>query len=420
MFDTKKKSIKKRTRCRACGGASLSKFLDLGNSPLANSFLSSESEFANEAFFPLAVYFCNECSLVQLTDVVDPDVLFSNYLYVTGTSDTILSHNREYADAVIDLMKLGSRDLVLELASNNGNLLSCFKEKGIRTLGVEPAKNIAEIANRAGIETIVAFFNSTTASQISDIHGKAQAIVANNVLAHVDDPMDFLSGCKSLIDDEGLVVIEVPYLEEFVEFIEFDTVYHEHLCYFSITSLMRLFESVGLSIVRVDRVAVHGGSIRVYAGKIDKYPDHSLDAVAFFRREQELGLNSPETFVSFANKVGVLRERLRALLISLKDQGKTIAGYGAPAKGNTLLNYCSIGSEILDFVVDKNPLKVGLYTPGTHLHVKPVSAVFESQPDYLLILAWNFADEIMEQLVEYRSIGGRFIIPVPEPRIIEV
>lgn len=418
MFDTENKLIKKRTHCRACRGSDLKRFLDLEHSPLANSFLRSEAEFVNEAFFPLAVYFCNECSLVQLTDVVDPDVLFSNYLYVTGTSDTILSHNREYADTVIEFLKLGSSDLVIEIASNNGNLLGCFKDKGIQTLGVEPAKNIAEIAISEGIKTIVTFFNSTTASQISLAHGKAQVIVANNVLAHVDDPIDFLSGCKSLIDDEGLVVIEVPYLEEFLEFVEFDTVYHEHLCYFSITSLMRLFESVGLSIVRVDRVSVHGGSIRVYAGKKERYPVHSLDAADFVVREQELGLNLFETYLSFAERVRALRNNLRELLISLKNEGKTIAGYGAPAKGNTLLNYCNIGPEILDFVVDKSPLKIGLYTPGTHLQVRPVSAVLEFQPDYLLILAWNFADEIMDQLNGYKLNGGRFVIPVPEPRII--
>ncbi len=324
----------------------------------------------------------------------------------------------QYAETVVDFLGLFGEDLVIEVASNNGSLLGCFREHGVRTLGIEPAENIAAMANADGIETVNKFFNSATANEILSEHGSARAVIGNNVLAHVDDTQDFLKGCKSLLSDDGLVIIEVPYLKEFVDLVEFDTVYHEHLCYFSVTSLMRLCDAVGLSMVRVDRVPVHGGSIRMYAGKKEKYSSHAAAVIAMAEDERKTGLTAPETFENFAEKTRNTREKLCSLLESLKAEGKSIAAYGAPAKGNTLLNYCGIDTRLLDFAVDKNPLKVGLYTPGAHLPVLPVSAVLERQPDYLLILAWNFADEIIKQQSEFEARGGKFIIPIPEPRII--
>lgn len=409
-----------RATCRACSAGGMRQFLKLGPMPLANAFLRSSDELVNEAVFPLDVYFCEGCSLVQLADVVDPEVLFGNYIYVTGTANTIVSHNRQYAQTVVDFLGLADDDLVVEVASNNGSLLGCFRDLGVKTLGVEPARNIAAMANAAGIETVNSFFNSSTAREIRESYGAARAVIGNNVLAHVDETRDFLEGCRSLIDDDGLVIIEVPSLKEFVDKVEFDTVYHEHLCYFSVTSLMQLCEAVGLSIIRVDRVAVHGGSIRIYAGKTEKYPDHSFEVIATADDEAAAGLTAFETFERFAERTAETRENLRSLLNSLKAEGKAIAAYGAPAKGNTLLNYCGIDASLLDFTVDKNPLKVGLYTPGTHLPVLPVPTILQRRPDYLLILAWNFADEIISQQSEYAARGGKFIIPIPEPRIIEI
>ena len=419
MHDVLMKSYYKRTACRACGEEKLRPFIALGPTPLANSFLKSPAEFDSELFYPLDVYFCEECSLVQLTDVVDPRILFGNYIYVTGTANTIVSHNQQYAETVVDFLGLHGDDLVIEVASNNGRLLGCFRERGVRTLGIEPAENIAAMANADGIETVNKFFNSATANEILREYGSARAVIGNNVLAHVDDTQDFLKGCRALISDDGLVIIEVPYLVDFVELVEFDTVYHEHLCYFSVTSLMRLCDAVDLSIIRVDRVSIHGGSVRIYAGKKEKYLHHAAEVVEMAEKERNAELTAFDTFVRFAKKAQKTREQLRSLLNSLKAEGKSIAAYGAPAKGNTLLNYCGIDTALLDFVVDKNLLKVGLFTPGAHLPVLPVSAILERQPDYLLILAWNFADEIKRQQSEYKARGGKFIMPIPEPRIIE-
>lgn len=408
----------KRTTCRACGGAHLECFLALGPTPLANSFLKSPDEAASEMSFPLDLYFCHDCSLVQLLDVIDPEVLFRNYIYVTGTSDTIAAHNVKYAQTVVDFLNLGADDLVVEVASNDGSLLKCFKRHNVRTLGIEPATNIAEMARAEGIETIDQFFNSATAREVQKTHGPASAVIGNNVLAHVDETQDFLLGCKELLKDHGLVIIEVPYLRELLDRLEYDTVYHEHLCYFSVTTLLRLCEAVGLCLVRVDRVPIHGGSLRMYAGRRDHYQSHSAEVLAQAEEERKAGLTDFAQYQRFAAGVESNRQAIRELLEGLQSRGQTVAAYGAPAKGNTLLNYCGIDTGLVSYTVDKSPLKVGLYTPGMHLPVLPASALLERQPDYALILAWNFADEIMKQQAEYHQRGGRFIIPIPEPRIV--
>ncbi|HUI78100.1 MAG TPA: class I SAM-dependent methyltransferase [Bryobacteraceae bacterium] len=402
----------KRTCCRACGGERLTLFLELGPQPLANSFLASAGEFAGEAAYPLDVYFCETCSLVQLLDVIDPEVLFRDYIYVTGTSDTITRHNVDYARAVADLLQLGPGDLVVEAASNNGTLLQQFQALGVSALGVEPAANLAEVARQNGIETDTRFFNSDTARGLRESYGRAKAVIANNVLAHVDNTIDFLSGARYLLADGGMVIFEVPYLVEMLDRLEYDTVYHEHLCYFSVMALQKLCESAGLGIARIDRVPVHGGSLRVYAAA---QSGHAADAVAMAGEERRAGLDSIARYRKFAANVAASREMLQNLLCRLRTAGRSIAGYGAPAKGNTLLNYCGIDTSFLPFTVDKNERKVGLYTPGMHIPVRPVSALLEEQPDDVLILAWNYAGEIISQQQAYRARGGRFITPVPQP-----
>ncbi|MCC6316245.1 MAG: class I SAM-dependent methyltransferase [Gemmatimonadaceae bacterium] len=415
VHDEGRQLLTHRTTCRACGGATLHRFLELGNQPLANSFLRSADEAARERRFPLDVYFCTSCSLVQLADVIDPEVLFGDYIYVTGTSTTIAAHNRRYARAVVDELLLGHDDLVVEIASNDGSLLSCFRDLGVRILGVEPARNIASGANARGIPTDNRFFTREAGPALRATHGKARAVIGNNVLAHVDDTQGFLRGAADLIDTDGAVIVEVPYATEMLTGVEYDTVYHEHLCYFSVTALARLAELAGLGIVRVDDVPVHGGSVRVW------FRPGVPHAAAVERRlveEQENGLATLAAWEAFAQASAEQRRDLLALLRRLRSEGKRVVGYGAPAKGNTLLNYCGITPELLAYTVDRNPWKVGKLTPGVHLPVRPVETLIEEQPDYVLILAWNFAEEVMEQQAAYRAAGGQFIIPIPSPRII--
>jgi hypothetical protein len=402
----------KRTCCRACESDRLTMFLSLGPQPLANAFLSSLTEFAEEALYPLDVYFCESCSLVQLLDVIDPEVLFRDYIYVTGTSDTIASHNAAYARTVKDFLGLGEADLVVEAASNDGSLLKQFQALGVRTLGIEPARNIAAIAQQNGIDTHPVFLNSGTAQEVRTSYGKARAVIGNNVLAHVDHTIDFLKAARHLLDDEGMVIFEVPYLVELLDRLEYDTIYHEHLCYFSVIALQKLCENAGLGIARIDRVHVHGGSLRVYA---KPGAHHSSSATQLADMEKQAGLNSLFRYQKFAEDVQRSRTLLLKTLCTLLEQGQSIAGYGAPAKGNTLLNYCQIDTSVMPYTVDKNEFKVGKFTPGMHIPVRPVSVLQEEQPDNVLILAWNFAGEIMRQQQVYRAANGRFITPVPEP-----
>jgi hypothetical protein len=408
----------RRTACRACTGTGLVEILDLGMQPLANAFLRAESDFAAETRYPLNLHGCTACGLLQLVDVIDPEVLFRNYIYVTGTSETIAAHNRSYAGTVTALLGLRTGGLVVEAASNDGSLLACFQDLGVRVLGVEPAGNIAAMAVARGVPTENLFFDRAQGLRLREQHGPARAVIGNNVLAHVDDPGGFLAGAKSLLDAGGLAIVEVPYLGEMLERTEYDTIYHEHLCYFSITALLRLCEAAGLVVARIDHVPVHGGSLRVYAGRREDHAGHDAAVLQLAEAERGAGVTSMARWRRFAEAAGEQRAGLLALLERLRAGGKTVAGYGAPAKGNTLLNYCAIGPDILPFTVDRNPLKVGTWTPGTHIPVLGVDAVLERQPDYLLILAWNFAAEIMEQQTEYRRRGGSFILPIPSPRIV--
>jgi hypothetical protein len=405
------------TRCRACDGEDLHPVLDLGLQPLANALPSSPAEFAGEARYPLVLCHCPGCGLVQLVDVIDPEVLFGHYLYVTGTSTTIAEHNVRYAGAVQEHLALGPDDLVVEVASNDGSLLRCFQARGVRVLGVEPARNIAAIARAQGVPTESLFFDRAAGADLRTRIGPARVVIGNNVLAHVGDPVGFLAGAAALLGTDGRAIVEVPYLEEMLDRLEYDTIYHEHLCYFSVGALLTIAERAGLRVVRVDRVPVHGGSIRTWFAPEAAVPGHAPEVLAMVERERERGLADPARLARFAADVAANRRALRALLERLRSEGASVAGYGAPAKGNTLLNYCDIGTDLVAYTVDRSPLKQHRYTPGTHLPIHPPEVLLERRPDYVLILAWNFADEIMAQQAEYHRGGGRFILPVPVPTI---
>jgi len=406
-----------RSTCRCCGASRLTHVLSLGEVPLANSFLQSSQLSDPEPRFPLELYYCEECTLVQLIHVVHPEVLFSNYIYRSGTSSTLVEHNAELAASVVRYLQLKSTDLVVEVASNDGSLLKAFRPHGVRTLGVEPATNIAEIARSEGIETRNEFFDSACAERIVKESGPATVILANNVLAHVDESVDFLRGFARLLKPGGRVVVEAPYLRDMLERLEYDTIYHEHLCYFSVTALMRLFANAGLALDRVDRVTIHGGSLRVWARHAAEGP-HSESVRQMAEEERTIGISQLSACRKFAAGVEQNRTALLRLLGELQAQGKRIAGYGAPAKGNTLLCYCGVGTNFLPYTVDKSPLKVGMFTPGSRIPVAPFEKILEDQPDYVLILAWNFAPEIITSLKAYQERGGRFILPIPEPKIV--
>jgi hypothetical protein len=406
---------RRRTRCRACDGTALRGFLSLGPQPLANAFLSGEGDFGEERFFPLDVYCCDGCGLVQLLDVVDPEALFGHYLYASGVSETMVAHFRDYARSVTGRLSLSPADLVIEIASNDGSLLAQFAALGVRTLGVEPARNIAAMARARGIETVSRFFDQQVGRELAAAYGPARAVVANNVLAHVDDPRGFLAGCAELISDDGQVVVEVPYALDMLNRCEYDTIYHEHLCYFAVGPLAQIGESAGLAVARVERMPVHGGTIRVW---FRKGAEPGPEVRSMIQEERDVGLTAFGTWAHFGRAAAANREALRSLLQGLREEERSIAGYGAPAKGNTLLNYCGIGTTWLPFTVDRSRLKVGRLTPGMHIPVLPVDAVRERRPDYLLLLAWNFADEIMAQQAAYREAGGRFILPLPSPSVV--
>ena len=411
----------RRTRCRACDGGALQRVLELGPQPLANAFLDSPDAFAAERRYPLDLTLCGDCGLLQLCEVIDPELLFREYLYVSGTSRTMAEHFAAYADQVVQRIGPGPDRLVVELASNDGTLLRQFQRHGCRVLGVEPARNIAARAREAGIETREIFFGRDAGPELRREHGPAHAVLANNVLAHVDDPAGFLAGAAALLAPEGVLVVEVPYVIELLERLEYDTVYHEHLCYFAVRPLLRLCEAVGLSVLAAERIPVHGGSVRLTAGLRSRHPDHAAEVLALVEQETASELFRLERWERFAADVRATREALRGMLCRFRADGLRVAGYGAPAKGNTLLNYCDIGPELVRYTVDRNPLKVGRFTPGTHLPVRPYEGtLLEDRPDVVLILAWNFADEIMAQPQErrFRQEGGRFLLPLPMPRMV--
>jgi SAM-dependent methyltransferase len=405
--------------CRSCGETGLELILSLGEMPLANSLPTAEQLDTPDPRYPLDLAFCGGCALVQITETVPPETMFRDYLYFSSFSDTMLRHAREIAERLADARGLGPGSLVVEVASNDGYLLQNYHRRGIPVLGIEPAVNVAEVARaERGIRTLSEFFGEGLARRLSGEGSRADVIHANNVLAHVPDLNGFVRGLGALLKDEGVAVIEVPYVKELIDRCEFDTIYHEHLCYFSLAALDRLFGRHGLVISDVERIPIHGGSLRLFVARGGAGAGRGPAAERLLEEEAGWGVDRAEFYRGFARRVEGLRTSLRDLLFDLKRRGNRLAAYGAAAKGSTLLNYFGLGPETLDFVVDRSTYKQGRYMPGVRLPIHAPAKLLEDRPDYVLLLAWNFAEEVLAQQAEYRGGGGRFIIPVPSPSVV--
>lgn len=410
-----------RTQCRMCESANLEKVMALTPTPPGNNFLSQHELDLPEPAYPLDLYFCRECNHVQLGHVVDPKILYQkDYFYVSGTSSKFVEHLRDYADDMVRRFELKAGALVVDIGANDGTCLRSFRQAGItRVLGVDPATKIARRATESGIETVGDFFSHDLAVELREKHGSAKFITSHNACAHIDHLDDVVQGVRHWLADDGLFVLEVGYLLDVYENVWFDTIYHEHLDFHTVAPFKKLFTRTGMEMIGVQRVSPQGGSIRVMAQKAGgpRMADGSVEAL--IELEQAKGLNKPETFVQFGLRINEVGTRLRSLIQSLKERGNTIAGYGAATKSTTLLAHFGLGKDDLAFIVDDNPLKHGLFSPAAHIPVLAVAELHHRRPDYLLILAWNFAEAIMANNQWYEDQGGKFIVPMPVPRIFE-
>jgi SAM-dependent methyltransferase len=405
------------SRCRSCGREPLSPVLSLGKTPLANGLLTEKALGESEPVYPLDLAYCAGCSLVQITETVPPEALFSDYVYFSSFSDAMLAHAKELATRTKETRGLGPSDLVVEIASNDGYLLKNYKGE-VGVLGVEPAQNIARVARDQGIPTVAEFFGLALARRLVADGKPASVVHANNVMAHVPDINDFAAGLRVLLAPGGLALIEVPYVREMIARCEFDTIYHEHVFYFSLTALAPLFARNGLAVVDVEVIALHGGSLLVHVAHEGAAGGVSPRVAAMLADEKELGMASSAYYDDFSLNVRSLRDELRRVLSGLKGAGARIAAYGAAAKGSTLLNYAQIGRETIDFVVDRSPHKQGKFMPGVHLPIRAPSALIEEKPTHVLLLTWNFKDEILAQQVAFREAGGKFVVPLPTVSVV--
>lgn len=404
--------------CRSCGTPLKYTFVDLGMSPLCEDFLKKDELKNMEPFYPLHVYVCETCFLVQVEEFVSPEVIYRDYKYFSSYSNSWLQHAENYTDKIVERFHINSNHLVCELASNDGYLLQYFSARQIPVLGVEPAGTVAQSAVDRGIRTEMKFFGNATVGYLMDKYGHADLLIGNNVLAHVPDINDFVSAMKRFLSSHGLITMEFPHLLKLVEGNQFDTIYHEHFSYLSFTTVRLIFERHGLAIFDVDEIPTHGGSLRIYARhQEDDYQTVDDNVRELLIREANAGMQSIHYYKRFASRVHRLKGEILKFLISAKEEGKTVAGYGAPGKGNTLLNYCGIRTDLIDYTVDRNPHKHGTFLPGSLIPVHHPDKIKETQPDYVFILPWNLRNEIMDQLHFISDWGGQFVVPIPEVKI---
>ena len=420
MADGTKKNITTRTACRICGSKKLFQFLSLGETPLADAFVEKENLNKSEAKYPLDVAVCEECGLVMLVNIVDPELLFGdNYAFYTSGSPQAVAHFRRYAHSVMERFPELAKQLTIDIAANDGVLLRPFKEFGAKVLGIDPAKNVTPVAAAAGIPMITDFFTEATAKRVEKEKGKAGLVLANNVLAHVDDVHDFIKGVKTILDPRGVFIFEAQYFVKLLSNNQFDNVYHEHHSFYALRPLKKLVESEGLKIFDVEEVDTQGGSLRVFVEHASGPHEVRPIVAKLIQAELDMKLDTTEPYKTLAARAQHVKTELIKILSELKKQGKRIVGYGAPAKGNTLLNFCGISTQYLDYIVDKTYFKHGKFTPGMHIPVFPIEKIEEDgAPDYYLLLVWNYAAGILKQEEEYRKKGGKFIIPIPEPKIV--
>ena len=413
-------ACQRRETCRLCESSNLALVLSLMPTPPANAFINKAAIEEEQPCFPLDVFFCNTCNHLQLLDIIDPSILFENYVYVSGTSPSFVRHFDEYAKTLINRFSPNPGSLIVDIGSNDGTFLSAFQHKGMKGLGVDPAREIAAQATKSGVETISDFFSINLSNEIKTEWGEATIITANNVFAHSDDLRGFADGVRNLLAPNGVFAFEVSYLGDVVRHTLFDTIYHEHLAYHSVKPLKSFFSDRGLDLFSIENVSSHGGSIRgmvALAGGVHS-SDGSVDKI--IAEEKKIGLDKIKTFKTFSHNINSLGQQLKLLIQKIKANGKSIAGFGAPAKSTTLMYNYGLGSDEIDFIVDDSPLKQGLFSPGTHIPVLSPDALYDRQPDYVLILAWNFAKPIMEKHSSFLEGGGCFIVPLPELKTVEM
>ena len=406
------------SECRFCSNLLKHTFVDLGMSPLSNAYLKLDTINKAEKFYPLHTYVCDNCFLVQLEEFETPDHIFSDYAYFSSYSETWLRHAENYTELMIKRFGLNANSQVIEIASNDGYLLQYFQKQNIPVLGIEPAANVAKVAEEKGIPSLVKFFGVSTAKELVAQGKQADLLLGNNVLAHVPNLNDFVAGMKIVLKPDGILTMEFPHVLQLILQNQFDTIYHEHFSYFSFLTVEKVFADHGITLFDVEELPTHGGSLRIYGQHNDGKKPVS-DRVSLLKsKEIDAGLEQLETYLGFGEQVKATKRHLLNFLIDIKNQGKSVVGYGAPAKGNTLLNYCGIRTDLLDYTVDRSPYKQDLFLPGTHIPIYHPDKIIETKPDYLLILPWNIKDEIIEQMSHIREWGGQFVVPIPQVEVI--